>query len=158
MQSTQKQQHLATVWLMSISSLKSSVLFSIRPLSTQISVALWLMQHCCRAALEVSSGLLYWCRAPLGAVTYFIQSITGVWRPGNTALRAHTGHRWRSKTRRYPEIAQVWGICWSQERFMWEQLNKAPKEKLFWIQISEIINRKSAGDFMGTHCFCENSK
>lgn len=154
---TQRQQHLAAVWFMSISSFKSSVLFSIRPLCTQISVTLWPMQHCCRAALEVSSGLLYWCRAPLGAVTYFIQSITGVWRPGNIALRAHTGHRWRSKTCRYPEIAQVWGICWSQERFMWEQLNKAPTKTLFWTYISKIY-RKGAGDFMGTNCFCENSR
>lgn len=117
---------------MSFSSLKSSILFSIRPFCTQVSVTVWLMQRCCRAALEVSSGLLCCCRAPLGAVMCFIPSITGMWRPGNIALRAHTGHRWRSKTCRYAEIAEVWDICWSQESLTWERLNKALTTKLFW--------------------------
>lgn len=83
--------------------------FSIRPpsaLRSGLLCGLW--SPAAGAELEVSSRLLYWCRAPLGAVMHFIPSITWVWRAGNIALRAHTGHRWRSETRRYAEIAEVW--------------------------------------------------
>lgn len=87
-----------------------SILISISAFSTlALPVTVRLTQCCCWATLEVSSGLLYWCRAPLGAVMYFIPSIRGAWRPGNLTLRAQTGHRWQSKIRRHLEMAGLWG-------------------------------------------------
>lgn len=121
----------ASAPLMTVSPLKSRVLFSIRPPLAGSGLPDCSTGSELRAVLLVlgSSG---------GCNEFHTIHHKGCGGPGNFALRAHTGRRWRSKTFRY---AEAWKMSWGRESFMRKQLHKEPHK----VNIKYMIGKRMKG-------------